>query len=253
MKLLFRSKGGTILADDPSSNVSCLPLALSLEGHIRNNLLATIRKPLAVGVWRPKHLLFCLCPSSGDRIFFWVTYHEAVHFPPLSTHAEGYCVFLYFLLEHLMNLRSSSVQVPFAFPSPLFLSRDSFSPSGFCPDNSSTGVLSFSSGLSPSSLLPEISARISFPSFLDASTEAFDLSASRYYFFAVVFLWVINPASFPLSSGSSTQARREGGGRGAICPGPQLKEGPQNEEVKQIYKLYRERCFTGYTLKSVVK
>ena len=45
---------------------------------------------------------------------------------------------------------------------------------------------------------------------------------------------------------SCDQARREGGAGGSICPGPQPMEGPQNEEVKQIYKLYRERCLKNW-------
>ena len=37
-----------------------------------------------------------------------------------------------------------------------------------------------------------------------------------------------------------------GGAGGAICPGPQPMKGPQNEEVKQVYKLYRERCLKNW-------
>ena len=44
---------------------------------------------------------------------------------------------------------------------------------------------------------------------------------------------------------------RHGGGRpaeggGAICPGPQPMKGPQNEEVKHVYKLRRERCLKNW-------
>ena len=51
-----------------------------------------------------------------------------------------------------------------------------------------------------------------------------------------------------------TRPAERGGRGGAICSGPQPMKGPQNEEVKQVYKLYREQCLKNWMhLKSVVK